>query len=382
MKILVLGADGYLGFPLSINLASRGYSVVGIDNLLRRNLVAKVGGKSVTRIYEPYEREKAINDQFSGEYKFIFGDITDYFFLREIIIEEEPDAIANLAQIPSAPYSQMGIKEAWETQRNNEKGTLNLLWILKDMDKTIPVVQIATMGEYGFPAWGELPEGFMEIEYKGRKDIVPVPKNPGSFYHCSKVNMTTNTIFASKIWDLKFTEIYQGVVYGVSLFEDVDPRLMTRYDVDECWGTCLNRFCAQAVIGHPLTVYGKGGQKRGWLSIKDSIQAITLALEKPPKENYRAINQFAETYRVRELADIVKRVGEEMGYNVRIKHIPNPRVEIEEDHYYNPTNKTLKSLGFRQTQSIEAEVRETMEIIDKYKFRIRKELLIPRIRWR
>jgi len=382
MLVLVLGADGYIGFPYLIGLCSRNHDVIGVDNLKRRTLVSKVGGKSVTRIYEPYERERAVNEYFNGEYRFVFGDVTDYHFLYCLIKTEEPDAIVNLAQIPSAPYSMRDIRCATETVINNELGTLNLLFALKNIDKTIPVVQLATLGEYGYVNWGELPEGFMEIEYKGRKDVVPVPKQPSSFYHCSKVNMTTFTIFATSIWDLKFTEIYQGVVYGVSLFEEIDQRLYTRFDIDaDGFGTVINRFTAQAVINHPLTVYGKGFQKRGYLSIKDSIQALTLAIEKPPKENYRAINQFSETFRLNELAEIVKNVAKELGYNIEIEHLPNPRVEVEDEHEYNPVNKTLKELGFKQTQSIEDEIRETIQIIEQFKHRIRRELLIPKITW-
>jgi len=385
VKIILLGSDGYLGFPLAQNLCERGHDVTGIDNLSRRRLVHKVGENSVTRIYRPNERDKAINENL-GSYRFVYGDTTEGVMsgpkhccydesLKEFIEEEEPDAIANLAQIPAAPYSQMGFREAWETQENNIKGNLNLLWALKEIDRTIPVVQIGTLGEFGQPPY-PIPEGFTE-------DGMPAPKDPGSFYHASKVNSTVNTYYATKIWDnLKFTEIMQGVVYGVSLgFDCDDRRLMTRFDVGEVFGTCLNRLTAQAVVGHPLTVYGEGGQKRGYISIKDSIQCITLALENPPEERYRSINQFSECYRINELADVVKSVGDELGYNVEVEHVDNPRVEKEDKHYYEPVQDNLKKLGFEQSQSIEDEIRETMNVIDDLKFRIQKESIMPEISW-
>jgi len=386
VKVLLFGCDGYLGFPLAQNLCERGHEVTGVDNLSRRKLVHGVGENSVTRIYRPNEREKAINENF-GNYRFVYGDITEGVMscskhchydkdLKEFIEEEEPDAIANLAQIPAAPYSQMGFREAWETQENNIKGNLNLLWALREIDRTIPVVQIGTLGEFGQPPY-PIPEGFTE-------DGMPAPKDPGSFYHASKVNATVNTYYATKIWDnLKFTEIMQGIVYGVSMgFGCGDRRLVTRFDAGEVFGTCLNRFTAQAVAGHPLTVYGEGNQKRGYISIKDSIQCITLALENPPEERYRSINQFSECYRVNELAGIVKSVGDGLGYDVEVDHIDNPRVEKENEHYYEPVQDNLRKLGFKQSQSIEDEIRETMDVIDGLEFRIREETIKPKVGWR
>ncbi|HDN74447.1 MAG TPA: NAD-dependent epimerase/dehydratase family protein [Archaeoglobus sp.] len=381
MKVLVLGVDGYLGFPLAIRLCDLGHDVIGVDNLLRRSLVYQIGGRSVTPIYTPKERASAVNNYFSGSYKFIRGDITNYEFLKNLIKEEDPDAIVNLAQIPSAPFSMKDPESCWLTIENNVKGNLNLLWVLKEHDRVIPVVQIATLGEYQITRW-EIPDGFIEVEHNGVREKIAFPKDPLSYYHCSKVHMTINTMLACKIWDLKFTEIYQGVVYGVSLYEYIDEKLFTRFDIDHCFGTIINRFTAQAVIGHPLTVYGKGGQKRGFLSIKDSIHAITLAIKKPPKENYRAINQFVETYRVRELAQLVAKVAEEEGYKVEIQHILNPRIERENDHYYEPRDDTLRSLGFKPQTTIEKEIRETIHIVAEYKDRIKKELIMPTIRWK
>lgn len=383
VKILLLGSDGYLGFPLCCNLADRGHEVVGVDNLTRRRLVSKVGGKSVTKIYEPHRRSDVVNEKL-GDYKFVFGDVTDYDFLKQLIQREDPDAIANLAHIPSAPYSMMSQRTAWETQRNNILGNLNLMHAVKEQlpesldycmgvegRSEVPhILQIATLGEYPIMD-GPIPEGTDE-------NGLPVQKDPGSLYHASKVNMTVNSYFLSKVWDeIRVTEVYQGPVYGVSMFEDISRELVTRFDVDDVFGTVLNRFTAQGVVGHPLTVYGRGGQKRGFLSIKDSIQCLTLALEKPPEESYRPINQFHKCYRVNELAEIISDLT-----GADIEHIENPRVEDESDHPYELENDNLKELGYESVQPMEDEIKETVSIIEENKYRIREDTLTPNVKWK
>lgn len=362
MKILVLGADGYTGFPLSVNLAYEGHDVVGSDNLMRRIL----SDKSVTPIESPRRRMEAAGIESRPL------DITDRKRLKWLLEDRDFDAIANLAQIPSAPYSMVDADTAWKAQRNNILGSLNLYWIIKELDLDVHVVQLATMGEYGTPDQ-PIPEGFLE-------DGRPAPKEPGSFYHCSKANTTTNTLFASRNWGIPTTEIYQGIVYGVSVFEDMDERLLTRFDVDEVWGTVVNRFTAQAVTGHPLTVYGEGGQERAMLSIKDCVQCLTLALENPPDPGtddypYRAINQFDDSYRVRELAEWFNEL-----YDAEIKHVENPRNEDDTDHYYEPEREKLEELGYEPTQPLRDEVEETARIVEEYADRVPDDLS-PETEW-
>ncbi len=374
MNILVLGADGYIGFPLVCNLASKKHTIIGVDNHYKRD-----GNCSVTKIASIKQRTQAINDHFPNTYQFIKGDITNYDFLQHLINKHNPDTIVNLAQIPSAPFSMSSIHNAQKVITNNEIGTLNLLWAIKNKD--IPLVQIASMGEYQFVCWDCIPDGFIEVSYQGKKEKIPIPKDPLDFYHASKVNMTTLTILASKIWNLHTTEIYQGIVYGINHLHNSDPRLLTRFDIDERFGTIINRFTAQAAINHPLTVYGKGGQQRPFLSLKDSIRALTLAIEKPPKENYRAINQFSETYSAKDLANLISTVAKQQGLTPKIKHLPNPRSEPEDDYHYNPDNKTLRSLGFNETTTVKEEVTHTIPIIHKNKDRINKDCILPKIQF-
>lgn len=362
MKILVLGSDGYTGFPLCVNLAREGHDVVGADNLMRRTHAPN----SVTPIDSPKRRMEAAGAENNPL------DITRRERLRWCLERHEPDAIANLAQIPSAPVSMMDADMAWKVQRNNILGSLNLYWLIHELDLDCHVVQLATMGEYGTPDQ-PIPEGFLD-------DGRPAPKEPGSFYHCSKVNTTVNTLFASRNWGIPTTEIYQGIVYGVSLFEDEDESLLTRFDVDEKWGTVVNRFTAQAVTGHPLTVYGGGGQERAMLSIKDCVQCLTLALENPPDPDgdrypYRAINQFDESYRVRELAEIFRDK-----FDAEIEMVENPRNEDDSDHYYEPEREVLEELGYESTQSLEEEIEETAEIVRRYEDRVPDDLS-PETEW-
>lgn len=368
-RVAVLGSDGYTGWPLTCHLLGKGYDVIGVDRFTRR-----AWADSVTPIVAHQDRAKAAREHFAGEYQWYRDDITDPETVFEVV-RREPDAIVNLAQIPAAPYSMQDLRLAWATQENNIRGALNLVWALHESEKGIPLIQLATMGEYGTPD-APLPEGFLD-------DGRPAPKSPGSFYHASKVNATVNTRFASETWGLPATEIYQGIVYGLNYDAVADERLVTRFDVDETWGTVLNRFTAQAVAGEPLTVYGAGGQKRAMLSLADCIQCLTLAIENPPDPDgpgrypYRAINQFDEAYRVRELAEMV---AEKTGAD--IEHVDNPRVEDDSDHFYEPERSVLDSLGYEPTRSIESEVDHALDVVERYSERIPVDELQPATDWR
>jgi len=274
-------------------------------------------------------------------------------------------------------------KHAVFAQQNNVIGNLNLLWAIKEVCPQAHLLKLGTMGEYGTPNI-DIPEGFFEIEYRGRKDRLPFPRQAGSFYHQSKVHDSNNTLFACKIWELRATDVMQGVVFGTQIDEmGDDPRLRSRLDFDECFGTAINRFCCQAAIGHPLTLFGVGGQKRGFLPLRDSMQCLTLALENPPaKGEYRVFNQFEETYTVDELAEMVQAVGAEVGLDVEIYHYDNPRKEMEE-HYYNPDRQHLIDLGYRPTHDVKAEIKIMLSDLCPHKARIleKQDALIPEIRW-
>lgn len=356
MTVLVLGCDGYTGYPLYKQLLEHSHEdVVGVDHLEARDY----RGQSVIPIDPPTERYPL------GA--FIKADITDYDRLKTILEEYAPSTIINLAQIPSAPHSMRNPTAAWTTQQNNIRGSLNLYWAIHELNLYTHVIQLATMGEYG--VGNDIPEGFLE-------DGRPAPKEPGSIYHASKVATTTNTLFLSRLWNIPTTEIYQGIVYGAT----TDRGWLTRFDVDSHWGTVLNRFTAQAATNHPLTVYGGGGQKRAMLSLTDCIQCLTLAIDNPPtpygRYPYRAINQFDDAYRVRELAELVADYTD-----VEIEHVQNPRVEDDTDHQYDPERVVLDELGYEPARSIEAEIERTYDIVEAHADRIDIKGLRPTTRW-
>ncbi len=275
-------------------------------------------------------------------------------------------------------------KHASFTQENNVTGTLNLLWAMKESSPNAHLVKLGTMGEYGTPNI-EIPEGFFEIEYRGRKDRLPFPRQPGSFYHLSKVHDSANIALACKIWGLMSTDIMQGVVYGTRPDDITDPRLHTRFDFDETFGTVINRFCAQAIIGFPLSPYGKGKQRRGFIALVDSIQCLTIAIENPPKKagEYRVFNQLDEIYGINELAELVRKAADSLGISVEILSVENPRIEMEE-HFYKVEHENLKKLGFRPTRAIEEELEIMLTDLAKFKSRVRarKDAITPRVRWK
>ena len=296
--MLIAGADGYLGWALSMALASRGYEVVGIDNLSRRRNVEEIGSWSALPIKTMLQRLSAFRNFYGKSITFVEGDLTNYVTVRDLIASYKPTAIVHLGEQPSAPYSMIDVNHCVYTHTNNVVGTLNILYAMHETSPDTHLVKLGTMGEYGTPNM-DIPEGFFEIEYKGRKDRLPFPRMAGSWYHWTKVHDSGNIMFACKIWKLKSTDVMQGVVYGTRTDLITSPELFTRFDFDEVFGTAINRFCAQAVIDYPLLPYGKGHQKRGFIALRDSMQCLTIALENPPeKSEYRVFNQFDEVYSV------------------------------------------------------------------------------------
>src|SRR5690242_18303773 len=345
MRILILGGDGYLGWPTALRFSARGHEVSVVDNFSRRRWHTEHGTASLTPIAELDERIAAGREVSGEQIRSYVGAVEDGDFLDEVVAETRPEAIVHYGQQASAPFSMASREQAVETQQANVIGNLNLLFAIRDHVPECHLVKLGTMGEYGQPNI-DIEEGYIRIEHKGRSDTLPFPKLPASLYHCSKVHDSTNIHFACRTWGLRATDLNQGVVYGIETDETAgDERLITRFDYDEIFGTVLNRFCVQAVIGHPLTVYGSGGQTRGFLNIRDTLQCVELAASNPAEAGeFRVFNQFTEQFSVAELAELVQRSGAELGYEVEVNNYPNPRIEAEH-HYYNATNTKLIDLG-------------------------------------
>jgi UDP-sulfoquinovose synthase len=382
MKIVVLGGDGYCGWATALYLSKKGHEVTIVDNFVRRQWDYELGVQTLTPI-RPLAQRLSAWDQLTGHrIDLRVGDICDYEFCASTIRELQPDAVVHYAEQRSAPYSMIDHKHAVFTQVNNVVGTLNLLFAVREIKPDTHIVKLGTMGEYGTPNI-DIEEGFIEIEHNGRKDTLPFPKQPGSFYHLSKVHDSHNIMFACKIWGIRATDLNQGVVYGTVTDEVLlDEALINRFDYDEVFGTVLNRFCAQAAIGMPLSVYGKGGQTRGFLDIRDTVRCIELACLHPAKPGeFRVFNQFTEQFSVLELATMVKSVAGQMGVKVEIDHVPDPRVEAE-SHYYNAKHSKLADLGLEPHLLSGSLVDSLINIAVRYRDRIDPSVFAPQVNWR
>ena len=382
MRLCVLGGDGYCGWATALYLSKRGHQVAIADNFARRQWDYELGVQTLTPMRTMPERLAAWKDLTGETIEFLCGDVTDYGFVTSAMQQFEPDAVVHFAEQRAAPYSMIDRDHAVFTQVNNVVGTLNLLFALREFRPDCHLVKLGTMGEYGTPNI-DIEEGYIEIEHNGRKDVLPFPKQPGSFYHLSKVHDSHNMMFACKIWGLRATDLNQGVVYGTMTAESaMDEALINRFDYDEVFGTVLNRFCAQAAVGHPLTVYGKGGQTRGYLDIRDTVRCVELACLKPARPGEcRVMNQFTEQFTVLELARMVQAAGRKMGLPVEIEHLPDPRVEAEE-HYYNAKHSKLVEMGLKPHLLSESLLDSLLNIAMRYAERVDRNLFLPKVNWR
>jgi len=384
MKILIPGMDGYIGWPLVLHQLALGNEVYGFDNFSRREHVEEMNSYSAIPILPMEKRIDLLKKNYGEKINFLKGDLLDPMVTDDIIRNFKPDVIVHLAEQPSAPYSMIDQEHNIYTQKNNVLGTLNLIHSIQRHVPKAHLVKLGTMGEYGYDPGLEIPEGFFEVDFRGKKARVPFPRLAGSWYHWTKVHDSNNIMFACKLWNMKSTDIMQGIVYGTRTAEIKDEDHHTRFDFDESFGTVVNRFCAQAVINYPLTVHGLGGQTRGFLALSDSIKCISLLIENPPADGeYRVVNLFDEQYSVMEIANKVKKVGEQKGLNVEIKSKENPRLEAEK-HYYKADHEKLKELGFRQTREIDDEIEIMLDDLIRYRERIeqKKEVIVKNIKWR
>jgi UDP-sulfoquinovose synthase len=382
MRIIVAGGDGFCGWPTALYLSEKGHEVTIVDNLVRRKYDEELNSNSVTPIASLEERVAKWNELTGKVIKVYEGDLNHYDFLSLVFKQERPEAFVHFAEQRSAPYSMIDREHAVYTHQNNVIGNLNVLYAIKEFEPDCHLIKLGTMGEYGQPNI-DIEEGYIEVEHKGRKDVLPFPKQPGSFYHLTKVHDTDNIMFACKIWGIRATDLNQGVVYGLNTEETLkDPVLVNRLDYDAIFGTALNRFLTQAAIGHDLTVYGAGGQTRGYLNIKDTVRCVEIAAENPAdKGEFRVFNQFTESFSVLELAQKIQKVAKDLGIDVEVSNLENPRVEKEE-HYYNAVNTALIDLGLEPHLLTDDVLKEILEYCLEYKDRIIVDNVLPQVTWK
>jgi UDP-sulfoquinovose synthase len=381
-KILILGGDGYLGWPTAMYFSRRGHDVTVLDNFIKRAWQMERGVEPLVPITPLHQRIKIWKEITGNDIRLLVGDLTNPRIIYNALEELVPDVIVHYAEQPSAPFSMVDRHHAVLTQTNNVVGTLNLVFAMKSLCPNAHLVKLGTMGEYGTPNI-DIEEGFIEIEHKGRRDVLPFPKQPFSFYHLSKVHDSHNIMFACKTWGLRATDLNQGVVYGIETDEThLHPLLHTSFHYDEVFGTVINRFCVQAVAGIPLTVYGGGNQTRTYLNIMDTLQCVELTVNNPPQAGeYRVFNQFTEKFSINELAEHVKHAGEHHGLKVNVDHVPNPRDE-QDKHYFNPSNENLRSLGLKPRKFSDVVLEQMLVDIQANQGRIDRDVIHPKVKWR
>ncbi|NND81365.1 MAG: NAD-dependent epimerase/dehydratase family protein [Gammaproteobacteria bacterium] len=396
MNILILGGDGYLGWPTAMRFSQQGHSVTVVDNYFRRHSCDDLDTGMLYPVPNLVERAKLWHELTGLEIKVKIGDLCDKQVLDGVFSEARfsgyewaiepnfsgvPDTVVHYAEQPSAPLSVSNYYYADKTLINNLQVTNNLIWAVKEYSPQTHIIKLGTMGEYGTPNI-DIEEGWLDVEHKGRTQKFLYPRQASSVYHTTKIMDTDLLWFAVRTWDLKVTDLMQGPVYGIETEESaIDPRLNTLFNYDEIFGTIVNRFITQAVVGYPLTVYGKGGQTRGYLNIKDTLQCVEMSAKSPAQQGeLRIFNQIMETFSVNELAELTQKVGNQMGLDVEIKPIENPRKELEE-HYYNPTYQGLVDIGVEPHYLTDDVMRSMFEVVMKHRENIRKDVIFKGIKW-
>jgi UDP-sulfoquinovose synthase len=381
MHVLILGADGYLGWPTCMHMSLMGHEVTGADNYFKRSASTELGCLPLKPNPTLEQRALIWRESTGRDINVRIGDVTDYHFLKAVFEESRPDTVIHYAEQPSAPYSMMDREKAAFTVRNNLIGTLNVVYAAQEVVPGCHIIKLGTMGEYGTPEI-DIEEGWLDIEHRGRRDRFLFPRQASSLYHTTKIQDTDMLWFFTRAWGCRVTDLMQGPVYG--LFTDetaLDPRLTTSFHYDEIFGTVLNRFIVQAVSGHPLTVYGKGSQTRGYLNIKDAMACVYLSATNPPEDGeLRIFNQITETFSVNQFAEMVSGVGRKLGYDVKVGNYENPRVEREE-HYYNPKYTGLASLGLKPHPLTEEVLEEMFLEVERYKDNVNREAIFRGVRW-
>ncbi len=381
MRILILGGDGYLGWPTAMMLANKDHEVCVVDNYLRRNLAQETSCEPLIANPNLYERSMIFESIVGRKIKVKLGDCSNMRFMESIVKSFKPEVIIHYAEQPSAPYSMLGVDEAQLTFSNNLNATFNMIWAVIQYVPDCHIVKLGTMGEYGTPNI-DIEEGWIDITHKGRQDKFLFPRQAGSLYHTTKILDTDLLWFYARHYGIRITDLMQGPVYGISTEEsDLDKRLLPNFHYDDIFGTVVNRFLVQAVANVPLTVYGKGGQTRGYLNLKDTLQCVELSIKNPANQGeMRIFNQFSEQFSVNELAARVQRVGDNMGLNVKVVSIDNPRNELE-DHYYNAAHSGLSELGLKPHYMTDDALSSMLELIIQYKGNIDKKKIMPKVTW-
>lgn len=382
MKILILGGDGYLGWPTAMHLSEHGHEVVVVDNYLRRNLSRDEYSEPLFEVPNLHRRAELWKEKSGKKIEVLIGDLCDWTFVADLFSQHKPDALIHYAEQPSAPYSMKNRRTATLTFQNNLMVTFNVIQAVNEFVPDCHLVKLGTMGEYGTPNI-DIEEGWIDLEHKGRKQKFLFPRAAGSLYHTTKVLDTDLLWFYVRAWGLRVTDLMQGPVYGLETYENIGEEALYPFlNYDELWGTVINRFMVQAVAGYPLTVYGKGGQTRGYLNIKDTLQCLRIAIENPAeKGELKIFNQFVETFSVNEIAEKVVESGQRLGLDVKIKNLRNPRKEMEE-HYYNPVYSGMLELGLQPHYLTDERMDEMMKLIIRYKDSIQTNCIFRDVKWK
>lgn len=381
MRVIILGGDGYLGWPTAMEFAADGHEIWAVDNYLRRNIAQETDSEALIPTPNLNQRAEIFEAASGHRIHVVIGDCTDYRMMSRLFAEARPEAVIHYAEQPSAPYSMMGYDQARLTLDNNLHATFNVIWAALEHAPDCHIIKLGTMGEYGTPNI-DIEEGWIDIDHNGRTDKFLFPRAAGSLYHTTKVLDTDLLWFYVRTYGLRVTDLMQGPVYGLETPGSImDERLAPNFHYDDIFGTVLNRFLVQAVAGVPLTVYGKGGQTRGYLNLLDTLQCVKLAMTNPVERgDLRILNQFTEQFSVNELAGHIVRVGRANGLDVKVQHLDNPRKEREE-HYYNPAHSGLHELGLEPHLMTDEVIAGMLETVKRYGNRIDTGKVLPRVAW-